>query len=753
MTNKKNYIGLDIFRPVAALLVVAIHTSPLVCISAGADFFLTRVIARLAVPFFFMVTGQFILSDYMNGTTRELTAVWKYIRKISFLYGISILLYIPLGIYAGYYEKMSLTAALQMLIFDGTFYHLWYFPALILGIWLLCLLRRFCSMHTCNVVAVILYLLGLLGDSYWGLISNLAGISTAYEFGFRIFNYTRNGIFLAPLFLLMGTWFHSKTDTDKRLFDIIGLITALLFMTIEGFTLRHFDIPRHDSMYLTLPLCMFFLYRLLLSYPFRYSAVYEGNERTSREKTWSARTLRACRTMSTWIYILHPAMIVVVRGTTRLFHIEHLLVENSLVHYIAVCILSLTASLVIAAFSSASRRSASSRHTGASQTDTIPISKQQTKSFGQDRAWIELDRAALRHNVSVLRSLLPENCELMPAVKANAYGHGAVLIARELNNLGVTAFCTACIEEGIELRKNGIKGEILILGYTHPKQFPLLHKYHLTQTVIDYAYAKELNHYGQKLHVHIGIDTGMHRLGERSEHIDKLCKIFRMKNLEVDGAYTHLCAADSDIPDDRMYTVKQAQAFYHTMNELNSRGVSCPKIHLQSSYGVLNYPKLAGDYARVGIVLYGVRSGEHDYDLSKANLQPVLSLKARIAAVKRISPGETAGYGLAFVAERPTRIAILTIGYADGLPRSLSCGVGSVLIHGQNAPIIGRICMDQTLVDITGIADVHSGDVAVIIGRSGDETISVYEIAEECNTITNEVLSRMGGRLKRTFIS
>lgn len=749
MDSKSTCGGLDVFRLAAALLVIAIHTSPLASFCPEADFLLTRVAARLAVPFFFMVTGQFLLSDYIFGKTNNLRPVYHHIRKILLLYAISVLLYIPAGIYAGHYEQLTLSSGLRMLLFDGTFYHLWYFPALITGILLLCLLRRFCSVRTCAAVTAGLYLAGLFGDSYWGLISGIPCLSAVYEAGFHIYTYTRNGIFLAPLFLFLGAWTGQKNYTShlfrrghrENRTEIFGFVLSLLLMAAEALTLKHFSVQRHDSMYVMLPLCACFLYRLLLS--------------------WDVGPYRALRSITTWIYILHPAVIILVRGAARLLRMETLLVQNSLIHYTAVCILSIALSCPFAAVCKRCRRKSflpdraqsfsQDRAQSFSQDRTQSFSRNRVQSFSQDRAWIELDRNALCHNVSVLSSALLEHCELMPAVKANAYGHGAVLIAGELNRAGIRAFCVACISEGIELRKNGIKGTILILGYTHPEQFPLLCRYRLTQTVVDYAYAQKLNQYGKKLHVHVAIDTGMHRLGESSHPIDRLCEIFQMKHLIIDGAFTHLCAADTDDPKDQTFTRRQAHDFYRAMDELKKRGISCPKVHLLSSCGILNYPELSGDYARVGIALYGVQSSREDYRKLDIRLQPVLTLKARIATVKVLMPGEGAGYGLAFTAEKPTRIAILTIGYADGLPRALSCGAGSVLIHGRRAPIIGRICMDQTTVDISDIPDVHPGDTAVIIGTSGGETISVYELAEKTDTITNEILSRLGSRLNRSF--
>lgn len=710
MDTKKSYGGLDIFKMIAAFLVVAIHTSPLMTFSATADFFLTRELARLAVPFFFMVTGHFVLSDRLWGQEREYGPIWRYLGKTGILYGIAVLLYLPIGIYAGHYENLTPFGVLQMLLFDGTFYHLWYFPALIIGILIVCLLGRFCKLGVSLAVTAILYVIGLFGDSYYGLIADVPGISQAYGLMFKLFSYTRNGLFLAPLFLVMGAWLKRGGEKVKPVPNAVGLAVSFGLMTAEGLVLRYFDLQRHDSMYFLLPVCMFFLYRLLL--------------------TWNRKSVGAFRTISTWIYILHPAVIVVVRGAAKIVHQRAtvFLVENSLIHYLTVCIGSTVAALVVA----------------------VVLARFRRPSFERDRAWIELDMAALAHNVRTLQGLLPENCRLMPAVKAEGYGHGAVLISKELNRLGVKAFGVASVPEGIQMRKAGVKGEILVLGYTHPRQFDLLRRYRLIQTVVDMPFAEELHKYGKKLQVHIAVDTGMHRIGVNCNEVDEICQIFEWKNLKVDGMFTHLCVSDSD--DDRCieFTKAQGEAFFRLIEQLKERGHECPKKHLVASNGVLNYPEFAGDYARVGIALYGVRSAEEDLDRVGVSLKPVLSLKARLASVRELAPGEGAGYGLAFVAKRPTKLATITIGYADGLSRQLSGGRGSVLIRGHRAPIAGRVCMDQTLVDVTGIPDVQAGDIAVLIGRSGSEVLSAYDMAEAVGTITNEIFTSLGARLTRT---
>lgn len=364
---------------------------------------------------------------------------------------------------------------------------------------------------------------------------------------------------------------------------------------------------------------------------------------------------------------------------------------------------------------------------------------------------MELSAENLRHNTVQLRALLPKGCELMPVLKANAYGHGAAIIAKELQKLGIRSFCVATAPEGVELRQSGIRGEILVLGYTHPEQFSLLRRYRLTQTVVDFDYAQVLNGYGKEIQVHIGVDTGMHRLGENWENLNRIRHLFHMRNLRVDGIFTHLCAADGENEKDKAFTFMQMQRFYRVVGSLETAEHTNLKAHILGSYGLLHYPELAGNYARIGIALYGVLSSGEDWSRCSVNLRPVLSLKARVASVKKLSTGESAGYNRAFTALRETRTATLAIGYADGLPRALSCGVGSVLINGQCAPIIGKICMDQTLVDITGIPDVHPGDTAVIIGKSGCQSISACDLAKQAGTITNEILSQLGPRLERIW--
>ena len=369
---------------------------------------------------------------------------------------------------------------------------------------------------------------------------------------------------------------------------------------------------------------------------------------------------------------------------------------------------------------------------------------------GRGRAWIELDRAALEQNTAALTALLPPGCRLMPAVKADAYGHGAELLVPALEELGVTDFCVASAAEGAELRRFGAKGKLLVLGYTGPEDLDLVADYDLIQAVVDADYAELLARRGQPLRVHLKLDTGMHRLGERPENLPRLAAALRGSCLRVEGVFTHLCADDPRQGSGRALTEAQISVFHAAVRELEALGVPCGEQHMMASCGLLRCPWPEGAYARVGLALYGAWEDAED-GASPAALRPVMTLKARVALVKDLLPGESCGYGPDYVAKERRKIALLSIGYADGLPRSLSNGVGSVLLHGKAAPILGRVCMDQTAVDVTEISETAQGDDAVVIGRSGELENSACTLARLAGTIPNELLSCLGTRLPRLW--
>ncbi len=282
--------------------------------------------------------------------------------------------------------------------------------------------------------------------------------------------------------------------------------------------------------------------------------------------------------------------------------------------------------------------------------------------------------------------------------------------------------------------------------YTPPEEAALLRRWQLTQTVADEAHGAALNAVGKPIRVHLAIDTGMRRLGVPAEDTDALARLYEMKHLKIGGVFSHLCVSDSPEKSAKNYTQDQLTRFYHAVSWLRKNGYDPGSVHIQASGGILNLPPQPCAYARAGIALYGVGSGRAA-ECMEAGLQPVLSLRARVVCVRQLCPGEAAGYGLAFRAKRDTRLAVVSIGYADGLPRELAQNGGRVLLHGQSCPMAGRMCMDQLLVDITDVTGVCAGDVATLIGQDGALTIRAEEISRRCGTITNELLSRLGHRM------
>lgn len=369
-----------------------------------------------------------------------------------------------------------------------------------------------------------------------------------------------------------------------------------------------------------------------------------------------------------------------------------------------------------------------------------------------ERSWLEINLENLEHNVKVLQQAMPQKCKLMAVVKTRAYGHGAIEISSHLNKIGIDAFAVATIDEGIELRKHGIQGEILILGYTNVYRASELKKYDLMQTLIDFDYAVALNEQNVVIKTHIKIDTGMHRLGIDSNDFSKIRQIFDMKNMEVCGIYTHLCCSESLEPDDVTYTRKQIRCFYDVIDVLKSSDIDIPKIHIQSSYGLLNYPDLVCDYVRTGIALYGILSSLNDKTNLKLDLRPVLSLKTRVVLIRQIHKDDYVGYGRTFRADKDSRIAILPIGYGDGFPRNLSSQNGSVYLNGKYVPIVGRISMDQLVIEVTKVNDVALGDEAILIGTDKNTKLSAPVVSDCSNSISNELLCRMGERLPIVII-
>ena len=385
-------------------------------------------------------------------------------------------------------------------------------------------------------------------------------------------------------------------------------------------------------------------------------------------------------------------------------------------------------------------------HKGINMTEIL------RKPSREGRAWVEIDLEALARNFARLSSLTPDGCELMAVVKSDAYGHGAAPIAARLFQEGARSFAVATVDEGMLLRDCGIEGEILVLGYTHPENARFLGEYGLTQLIFDDAHAKALDDTNTKIRVHISIDTGMHREGISASDISGIESVFNCKNLTVDGMGTHLASSDSRAQDDAAFTRTQIDKFYEMTDVIKNKGYDAGKLHIQATYGMLNYPDIRCDYVRAGIGLFGVMS-HSEPTLVFPELDPVLSLKAVVAQTRRIDEGESVSYGRIFTADKPMMIATVCIGYADGVPRHISGNGGAVLIRGRRAPIVGRVCMDLLMADVTGIDDATQGDIATLIGRDGDEEICCEELAGAAGTITNEILCRLGSRLPRKYMS
>ena len=368
------------------------------------------------------------------------------------------------------------------------------------------------------------------------------------------------------------------------------------------------------------------------------------------------------------------------------------------------------------------------------------------------RCYAEISLEAIGHNIREVKKRLPEGVKLLGVVKANAYGHGAVPVASYLENQ-VDYFATATIEEAVELRENGISAPILILGYVSPSQYGDLVEYDITQTIDSYAQAlaleKEAARQNRKAKAHLAVDTGMTRIGfQVTEHdADEAAKIADLPHIELEGMFTHFSCADQE---DKTYCSMQMEKCDKMTALLAERGVTIPLRHICNSAGIMEFDDHRFEMVRSGIITYGIYPSE-EVKKERLDLIPALSWKSHVIHVKEVGPGIGVSYGATYVTEKPmTRIATVSAGYADGYPRALS-NQGCVLIHGKKAPIIGRICMDQMLVDVTDIPDVQVEDVVTLVGTDGDETITIEEIANPAARFDYEMLCDISSRVTRVY--
>jgi alanine racemase len=361
--------------------------------------------------------------------------------------------------------------------------------------------------------------------------------------------------------------------------------------------------------------------------------------------------------------------------------------------------------------------------------------------------WAEVSLQALRHNYREIKKQLAAGVKLCAVVKANAYGHGAVAAARVAVEEGAEYLAVATLSEGIELRQAGFTTPVLVLGLVMPEDAKDVVDYELTQVVCELSLAEALSceavRQQKKARVHLKVDTGMGRIGVRPEEIGDLAEsIAKLPNLAIEGMFSHFAMADCK---DKSYTQKQLAAFKEAVAAVEGRGVKLAIKHIAESAAILEIPEAHFDMVRAGVIQYGLWPSEevtHPIDL-----QPVMSLKAKVVWIKTLHKGESIGYGRQFIAERESRIATLPIGYADGYIRAYG-KEGFVEIHGQKAPIAGRVCMDQVMVDVTDIADVEIGDEVTLFGS---DSLTIDEVARWGNTINYEIPCLLSARVPRVY--
>lgn len=362
-------------------------------------------------------------------------------------------------------------------------------------------------------------------------------------------------------------------------------------------------------------------------------------------------------------------------------------------------------------------------------------------------AWAEIDLAALRHNMMGIKKILKPGTRFCAVVKADGYGHGAAPVAAEAVKLGADYLAVSILDEAVTLRDAGFTCPILILGYTPPAQSYIVTGRNLTQTIFNVEQAKALSGaalaQGQKARAHLKIDTGMGRLGVRPQDAAKFAQaVFTLPNLEIEGVFTHFAKADAA---DKSHTLQQLADFNAATQAIENAGIKIPIKHCANSAATLDLPQSHLDMVRTGIIMYGLNpSAETSRPFEP---QEAMRLMARLAMIKNVPAGTSISYGCTFTTEKPSRIATLSIGYADGWSRLLS-NKAEISINGRRAPIVGRICMDQCMADISALSGVNEGDAALLFG--GPE-LPIDEVAARLGTINYEIVCMVGKRVPRVY--
>jgi alanine racemase len=369
-------------------------------------------------------------------------------------------------------------------------------------------------------------------------------------------------------------------------------------------------------------------------------------------------------------------------------------------------------------------------------------------------SWAEVNLGAIEANVKNVKAFIGDRVELIAVVKANAYGHGAIPVAQVALEAGASRLAVARVREGVKLRQAGINAPILVMSYIPLAEVPLAVQNDLTPTLITLEQAKafsdEATKAGKTLPVHIKVDTGMGRFGLLPEEVEGFVKeVASLPGLALEGLYTHFSVADETSHDSTLYTLKQFETFMDVAKKLEGAGFHFPLKHACNSAATIRFPQMHLQAVRAGIILYGLRPSEEVEP--PFPLVPALSLKSRVARVRTLPPGFPISYGRTYVTSRPTRVALVPVGYGDGYHR-LASNRGFVLIRGARAPIVGRICMDQFVVDVSEVDGVAMEDEVVLIGEQGGQRIGAEEVARWAETINYEVVASLTSRLPRVYI-
>ena len=359
-----------------------------------------------------------------------------------------------------------------------------------------------------------------------------------------------------------------------------------------------------------------------------------------------------------------------------------------------------------------------------------------------------IDHSALRWNLAQIRNKVGPKVKILSMVKANGYGHGAAAASRTLGTAGGDAFGVATLEEAVELRETGIQTPIIVLAGVYPDQIERFLSHSLTPVVHEVAGLKHLDDAvkssGATINAHVKVDTGMGRLGFLAAEADCwIPELKKLRALKLEGIFSHFSHAESVQGD---YTRKQMEIFTGVVENLRRQNITLPLVHLANSAATITLPAAYFDMVRPGIMLYGVYPSPEM--ASQISLKPVLTWKTRILQLKKVPPESSISYGQTFITKRESMIATLPIGYADGYQRLLS-NRGQILVRGQRAPVVGRVCMDLTMIDVTDIRNVQQGDEVVLLGRQGGAEISADEMATWANTISYEILTSIGARVPR----